>query len=43
MFVIQGFQQKGLGQIIYRSNKKEEVDGIKITTYPNPFTENCQF
>jgi hypothetical protein len=40
--VIQGFQQSVWGKYI-ASNKKEEVDGIKITTYPNPFTETVNF
>ena len=40
--VIQGFQQSVWGKYI-ASNKTEEIDGIKIITYPNPFTETVNF
>jgi len=40
--VIQGFQQSVWGKYI-ASNKNDDVAGIKITTYPNPFTESVNF
>lgn len=40
--VVQGFQQSVWSKYI-ASSKSEEADGIKITTYPNPFTETINF
>jgi hypothetical protein len=40
--VMQGFQQSVWGKYI-ASSKKQEIDGIKTVTYPNPFVETINF
>jgi hypothetical protein len=40
--VMQGFQQSLWGKYI-ASNNVEAIEGIKTTTYPNPFTETINF
>lgn len=40
--VMQGFQQSLWGKYI-ASNNVETIEGIKIITYPNPFTETINF
>jgi hypothetical protein len=40
--VMQGFQQSLWGKYIATS-KKQEIEGIKTVTYPNPFVETVNF
>jgi hypothetical protein len=40
--VVQGFQQ-GLWASYIASNKVEAVEGIRLVTYPNPFTQMIHF